>query len=415
LASLFGRQSDITFGPSRVSGRASCSAVIVRSPDEEALRDSVRSDCPQTSGVYGMFDDDGRWIYVGKSKRLRTRLLSYFRARTRAAKERRILDRTSGIAWEKSPSEFGALVRELELIQRWRPPFNVLGQPTSRLSTYLCVGRPPAPYLYLSDRPGKDARHWFGPLPDTRRAADAARRINDYFGLRDCPKEVELEFADQGKLFPVLRTPGCLRYELENCLGPCVAACTKEEYQRRVKKVRAYLSGDDATPIVELEKEIQAAIESLEFERAAGLHLLLGELRWILEHLGRLRVAKGEYSFVYPLRGVWYLIRGGVVVDAIGVPRDGQAAVKTKALLERVFKQSPDGQPRSGIRDLDMLLLVSSWFRKNPDHLERTMSVAKALAKLETAAKPATANRPAVLKRKRVVPLPPKDQTAKTA
>jgi excinuclease ABC subunit C len=362
-----------------------------------------------------MFDDDGRWIYVGKSKRLRTRLLSYFRARTRAAKERRILDRTSGIAWEKSPSEFGALIRELELIQRWRPPFNVLGQPTSRLSTYLCVGKSPAPYLYLSDRPGKEAKHWFGPLPDTRRAADAARRINDFFGLRDCPKDVELEFADQGKLFPVLRTPGCLRYELENCLGPCVAACTKEEYQRRVKKVRAYLSGDDQTPILELEKEIQKAIESLEFERAAGLHLLLSELRWILEHLGRLRVAKGEFSFIYPLRGVWYLIRGGVVVDALSVPRDGPSAGKARTQLERTFKQSPDGQPRSGIRDLDMLLLVSSWFRRNPAHLERTLSVAEATAKLDALEPRSAPARSAGVKRKPILPLPPTDQTAKTA
>jgi len=391
--------------------------MIARGSDEDALRDSVRTECPQSAGVYGMFDDDGRWIYVGKSKRLRTRLLSYFRARTRASKERRILDRTTGIAWEKAPSEFGALVRELELIQRWRPPFNVLGQPTSRLSTYLCVGRPPAPYLYLSDRPGKDARHWFGPLPDTRRAADAARRINDYFGLRDCPKEVELEFADQGKLFPILRTPGCLRYELETCLGPCVAACTKEEYQRRVKRVNAYLSGDDASPIVELEKEIQSAVEALEFERAASLHLLLGELRWILQHLGRLRVAKGEYSFIYPHRGVWYLIRGGVVVEAILTPRDVAAAVKARSLMERVFKKAPETQSRSGIRDLDMLLLVSSWFRRNPEHLERTMSVAEALAKLENAKKPAVTNRPSSLKlkRKQSLRLPPNDQTAKTA
>ena len=68
---IAGRQSDLSFGPSRVSGRSSCSAVVVRSPDEETLRDSVRSECPQSAGVYGMFDDDGRWIYVGKSKRLR--------------------------------------------------------------------------------------------------------------------------------------------------------------------------------------------------------------------------------------------------------------------------------------------------------------------------------------------------------
>jgi excinuclease ABC subunit C len=412
LASLFDRRSEISFGPSRVSGRPAATPVVVRSADEDALRDSVRKDCPQAAGVYGMFDDDGRWIYVGKSKRLRTRLLSYFRAKTRASKERRILDRTAGLAWERSPSEFAALVRELELIQRWRPLYNVKGQPTSRASTYLCVGKPPAPYLYLSDRPGKDAQSWFGPLPDTRRAADAARRLNDYFGLRDCPKTVDLAFADQSELFPVLRTAGCLRFELDNCLGPCIAACTKSAYSARVKEVRTYLSGENATPILRLEREIEAAIERLEFERAAGLHALLLELRWILEHLGRLRIAKGEYSFIYPHRGVWYLIRGGVVVEAIGAPRDASNRAKAEALVERTFRRAPDGASRSGIRDLDMLLLVASWFRRNPSHLERTLSVTEALDRLGRIEPSPAAPRKSLKLR---LPLPPDGQTARTA
>src|SRR3712207_6087092 len=85
LASLFGASTAPAFGPSRVSGGPGAAAVVVRSPDEDALLDAVRNDCPHASGVYGMFDDDGRWIYVGKSKRLRTRLLSYFRARKKRA------------------------------------------------------------------------------------------------------------------------------------------------------------------------------------------------------------------------------------------------------------------------------------------------------------------------------------------
>jgi len=415
LASLFSGSAEPAFGPSRVSGRPDASAVVIRSPDEDALRDSVRSGCPQAAGVYGMFDDDGRWIYVGKSKRLRTRLLSYFRARRkRGSKERRILDRTAGMAWERLPSEFAALLRELELIQRWRPSYNVLGQPTSRSSTYLCIGKPPAPHLFLSDRPGKDAQTWFGPLPDTRRAADAARRLNDYFGLRDCPTNVELVFKDQSELFPILRTAGCLRYELENCLGPCVGGCTKTEYTQRVKKVRAYLSGEDSSPILGLESEIASAVEALQFERAAGLHLLLVELRWILEHLGRLRIAKGEYSFVLPHHGVWYLIRGGIVVEAIPTPRDRSACTRADVLLQRVFRRAPEGESRSGVRNLDMLLLVSSWFRHHPHQLERALNVDEAAARL--AAKSNRSGKTASRKPSRsALPLPHSGRIAKTA
>lgn len=388
MAALFGRSPEISFGASRVTGRRSSPCTIVRGGDEDALRDGVRKECTNAAGVYGMFDEDGRWIYVGKSKRLKTRLGSYFRAKTRASKERRILDRTAGMAWERTTSEFAALLRELELIQRWRPPYNVKGQPTSRSSTFLCVGSPPAPYLYLSEKPGKDAQGWYGPLPDSRRAADAARRLNDYFGLRDCPKDVELTFADQGELFPILRTAGCLRLELATCLGPCVAACSERDYLARVRKVRSYLAGEDSAPIRELESAIASAVAQLNFEKAQSLHLQLGEIKWVLEHLGRLRIAKGEYLFVYPYLGVWYLIRGGIVIDAVPTPRDHPSALKASAAIDRVFRQAPETGRKGDIRDLDMLLLVSSWFRQFPQHLAKTLSVAEAEARLERLLRP---------------------------
>src|SRR5262249_18819602 len=111
-----------------------------------ALRRQVRELCSRKPGVYGMLDRHGGLVYVGKAKWLRARLLSYFRPRSRDAKAGRIVSHTAGIVWEICGNEFGALLRELELIRRWRPRFNVHGQPDYRRPTYLCVGRPPAPY-----------------------------------------------------------------------------------------------------------------------------------------------------------------------------------------------------------------------------------------------------------------------------
>src|ERR1700731_1903084 len=105
------------------------------------LREKVRKRCPRKPGVYGMVDATGELIYVGKAKCLRSRLLSYFRPNSRDPKAGRILGQTRTLVWEPAPNEFAALLRELELIRRWRPRCNVQGQPTRYRRTYVCVGR----------------------------------------------------------------------------------------------------------------------------------------------------------------------------------------------------------------------------------------------------------------------------------
>src|SRR5262245_39713637 len=152
------------------------------------LRTKVRAECPRLPGVYGMVNALGELIYVGKAKNLRARLLSYFRPRSRDPKAGRILHQTRTLAWEIAPSEFAALLRELELIRRWQPRFNVQGQPTRRRRCYVCIGRHPAPYIFLSARPAARTMSSYGPVPATRRAREAVRHLNDLFRLRDCPQ-----------------------------------------------------------------------------------------------------------------------------------------------------------------------------------------------------------------------------------
>jgi excinuclease ABC subunit C len=133
-----------------------------------------------------MLDGDGLLVYVGKAKHLRGRLFSYFRPRSRDPKAGRIVRIARTIVWEYQPSEFAALLRELELIQRWQPRLNIHGQPLRRLRTYICLGRKPAPYAFLARRPPAGALASFGPVPAGRKAREAVRWINDWFGLRDC-------------------------------------------------------------------------------------------------------------------------------------------------------------------------------------------------------------------------------------
>src|SRR5688500_7572808 len=94
-----------------------------------ALRAQVQAECRDLPGVYRMLGATGLVLYVGKAKRLRTRLLSYFRAARKGGrrdKQARILRHAHALEWEYAPDEFAALLRELRLIKRHRPRFNVI-------------------------------------------------------------------------------------------------------------------------------------------------------------------------------------------------------------------------------------------------------------------------------------------------
>ena len=123
-----------------------------------------------------MVDGTGRLIYVGKAKALRVRLLSYFRSKSRDPKAGRILALTRSLVWEPCHHELAALIRELELIRRWRPHFNVKDKPTRQRPTYICVGRQPAPHLFLSRQAPSGVLASFGPFQAGSRLTDVVRR-----------------------------------------------------------------------------------------------------------------------------------------------------------------------------------------------------------------------------------------------
>src|SRR5205085_11027789 len=178
------------------------------------------------------------------------------------------------------------------------PRFNVKGQPHRRRRAYLCLGRRPAPYVFLSPRPVNNAVACFGPVPAGEKAREAVRRLNDWYGLRDCSQKQEMIFAEQQELFQVLRAAGCLRHEIGTCLGPCVGACSQAAYLERVLAVRTFLAGADPGPVPVLEQDMAKASSALQFERAAVLRDKIEVLGWLRDHLKRLRQAREQHSFV---------------------------------------------------------------------------------------------------------------------
>jgi len=386
MEGLFPFQGTWSFGPNHLDP-SDATPVLVRvcGTRRLSLRTQVREHCPRRPGVYGMVSRKGELIYIGKAKCLRARLLSYFRTKSRDPKAGRILERTKFLVWEYAPNEFAALLRELELIRRWRPRLNVQGQPGRRRPIFLCLGRQPAPYAFLTRDPPAGALATFGPIPGGRSAQEAVRSLNDYFQLRDCPRAQEMIFADQAELFPMTRSAGCLRYEIGTCLGPCIGACTRAEYTEQVHAARCFLSGTNLAVLSTLEAAMTEASAALAFERAAALRDKLGRLRWLHERLERLRQILARPAFVYAVDGQqdsdrWYLIQGGNVVDCIPVPRTAQEKRAATRRIAQVMGQKNDPLKTVPVSEMARVLLISAWFRRHPEEQTRISQPKKALA-----------------------------------
>jgi excinuclease ABC subunit C len=350
------------------------------------MRAHVRATAKDRPGVYRWLSPEGEVVYVGKSKKIRTRLLSYFRCGSEE-KGSRIVREATSIEWEYTPSEFAALLEELRLIKRFRPRLNVAMKRDARHFAFIKLTRGPAPKLLVVRGAGADdAQIYYGPFHGAQRVGEAVRELNDALGLRDCRLDQPMHFADQPELFQIFpRTPGCIRHEIKKCLGPCVGGCTAQEYEERVRMVRGFLDGADDGPMELLRAEMESASEQLAFERAAVLRDKLQRLEALREQFIRFRFAVETLSFVYTVPGHdgddrVYLIRRGRVRGEYAMPRSERDRMRLLEMVEDVFSPAERDTSQVPSHEVDELLLLSAWFRRFPAELARSCGAAEFVA-----------------------------------
>ncbi len=376
------------FGESSlIAGIEPSPAALVLPSRRRAARRLIREHCGARPGVYGMIDAAGELIYVGKSKCLVHRLSSYFHAGASRGKARKIVRRTRQLVWEFATDEFAALLRELELIRRWQPRFNVYGRHSRRFRRaciYLDQG--PAPCARVATQISSKAASTFGPVLSIRRCEEAVRRLNRWFQFRDCADRTLMVFADAARRSRPL-SARCMRYHLGNCLGPCAGLCSRSQYTRRVRAAKAFLQGSDAALVDRIEQAMLSAADARQFERAAALRDTWNDLHWLADQLDRLRQARRDFSFVYPLPHnggeTWYVLDHGQVMAAMPGPTDRPTARQCLAVLERVY---PGDRPRPAaedVEDLDVILLIAAWFRRRPAELKQVLWPVEALRRCQ--------------------------------
>jgi excinuclease ABC subunit C len=363
--------------------RSAATLVAVAAPPQPSrreLRERVRAGAENRPGIYRIFGPAGELLYVGKSVRGRSRLLSYFRAR-RAEKAHEIIGHAHHIDWEYVPSEFAALLLELRTIRRWRPRFNVEHK-HDRAYCFIKVTREPAPRLLVVDRLVADRSHYFGPFRGRRRLREALRELGDLLELRDCAAATPMRFADQGDLFGTPEaTPRCLRADLGRCLAPCAARCTRTAYLARVAVARRFLEGDADRPLALLRERMDAAAARLHFEYAAELRDRATRLEGVRDELTAMRGTLASLAFVYHVPGHngddrAYLVRGGTVRAELPAPGDAAGMAALRARVAQVLGEAEvpgEGLPADQIAEA---LLLAKWFRLRPAERARTTPMA---------------------------------------
>ena len=358
------------------------------STDLDQLRQRVRALAENRPAVYRMTDALGRIIYVGKAKRLRTRLLTYFRAEYPEDKAARILYAASDIAWDYVPSEFAAYLGELRQIRRFRPHFNHRGNVTRR-SVLIKISGDVAPRIYVGATVARDDARCYGPFRSMSRTLEAVRTLNDLLGIRDCTAEMPAVFAGQGDLFDRPRQAGCMRHEFGFCSGPCAGFVTERDYGRRVETAMAFLEGRTIQPIDRIVQAMQEAAGQARFEVATRWREKFEQLEWLLAATSRARTARDLLTFVYRDAGEFgddrvYLVRQGVVRASFPYPATPIEYEAFRALVaEEAARPSPPAGPLP-LESIDEILLLMSWFRAHPDALRRTSSYGDWAERTET-------------------------------
>jgi excinuclease ABC subunit C len=320
-----------------------------------------------------MLDCRGYLIYVGMSTALRKRLVTYFQGGASIRKECRIAAGTEQLVWEVVGHELAAQLRELELIRRHQPRFNVKGRQPDRPLGYIYISREEAPRIRCGRRVPRGVRYSWGPLVINWRIKEAIEVFNRYFKLSDCPTSVPMHFAEQRSLFSLDLRAECLRHEMGTCLGPCAGQCTRIQYSAQLRSARAFLDGHDRAPLVQLEQQLHHAAELCQFERAASVRDRLGRLQYLHDRLELLREPPLPAQFVYPVdlgrRQVWYLLNDGRVAAATPAPNTGASAAKCLGRLRRTYQPSRDVDADRPARQI-----VSAWFRSHRDELKSILS-----------------------------------------
>jgi excinuclease ABC subunit C len=297
--------------------------------------ESRLKEIPAEPGVYLMRDSKGEILYIGKSKKLRSRVRSYFRdAQALSPRIATMVQQVADIEFIVTDTEAEALALEANLIKQHFPYFNVLLKDDKRYP-YVCITWSqdyPRIFITRKRRTDNEKDKYYGPYVDTGLLRYTLHIIKRTFPMRQRPK-------------PLFKDRPCLNYDIGRCPGVCQQLVTPEEYRQTVQKVAMIFQGRTGELIETLTAQMEKAAQELNFELAAtmrdrikALNALNGERKVSLpdDTISRdaIALAGDEQYCCIQL----FQIRAGHLVGRLGFFADARSSTPGD-ILQRVLEE----------------------------------------------------------------------------
>lgn len=219
---------------------------------------------PDKPGSYQFYDADHTIIYVGKAKRLKQRVSSYFHKEVDRFKTKVLVSKIEDISYTVVNTEEDALLLENSLIKKYNPRYNVLLK-DGKTYPSICITNEYLPRVFKTRQVNRRFGTFFGPYSHTGSMFAVLELIHKLYKPRTCRQTITKEGIEQGKYKP------CLEYHIHNCKAPCCGKQSLEDYQAAIAQAREILKGNTRQLSQHVFEQMQQKAAELKFEEAEEL------------------------------------------------------------------------------------------------------------------------------------------------
>ena len=284
-------------------------------------------------GCYLMKNTDGKVIYVGKARKLKNRVSSYFTG-AHNYKTTKLVDHIWDFDYIVTGSEKEALLLEINLIKDYTPEYNIMFMDNTYYP-YIELTDETHPRLKIVRKTKNKKNKYFGPYPDATAARNTFKLLNKLYPLRKCNHVPDKP---------------CLYYSLHQCLGPCINEVDKSQYDEIRKDLISFIHGNTKSKIDELTEKMMTASENLQFELAKEYRDLIRSIEYVT---AKQNVQFGDYKDRDILG---YFIDKGYISIQLFFMREGK-------LLYHDFNLEPVGEDF----EEDLIRFLVTYYQTHPE------------------------------------------------
>jgi excinuclease ABC subunit C len=280
---------------------------------------------PSSPGVYLFKDEQGKIIYAGKAANLSSRVKSYFCAtNSQPSKIQQLVLKVNELEFMVTDSEQEALILECNLIKKHHPRYNVRLKDDKTFPYLRITVNEDWPGVYITRRFQKDGAKYFGPFASAGSVRKTLKLLKRIFPFRSCTKSIT----------GMDKRP-CLDYYIHRCLGPCIGAVSKQEYQELINQVILFLEGKQELVLRELHSRMRTAAQQFQFEKAALLRDQIQSIEKVIEAQKIAITLRGEQDVIGLAQN------GGQAYVEIFFVRNNKLIGREHFIVEGVYDEPP--------------------------------------------------------------------------